>query len=79
MRWAENASTNIVVGTAATDHSVYRPADAYHNGQYLAINAFLEEISGLRLGLEYLWGRRENYDGATGEAHRLQFGTYFDF
>ena len=79
MRWTETASTNLVVGTAAIDRSTYRPDDAYHNGQYIAINAFLEEISGLRLGLEYLWGRRENYDGETGVAHRIQFGTYFDF
>jgi hypothetical protein len=31
------------------------------------------------LGLEYLWGQRENKDGESGTAERLLFSSKFDF
>jgi hypothetical protein len=40
---------------------------------------FWDPIEAIRVGLEYLYGRRYNKGGQSGDATRLQFMTYFTF
>lgn len=54
-------------------------ADGYRFGQYATVNAFYNLNSDFRLGAEYAFGRRENYDGAKGHANRFEAMVQYSF
>lgn len=53
--------------------------DCYNYGQYIAANAFYNPIPDLRFGLEYLHGVRNNLNGESGHANRLEAMVQFSF
>ena len=57
----------------------YLGGDTYRYGQYLAVNSFYNLDANLRLGTEYLHGWRNNYDGETGTANRLNLLVQYSF
>lgn len=46
--------------------------DGYRYGQYIVGNVFWDVNSIVRMGAEYLYGRRVNYDGAQAHDNRMQ-------
>lgn len=78
-RWNDAFDTNMVLGLVMLEKKDFSPADFFLNSQYIALNVFWKTISGTRVGIEYLWGRRENIDGGEGDANRFQFAFYYDF
>jgi hypothetical protein len=52
--------------------------DDVHRTTYLAANLIWNPLDRVRLGVEYLYGLRENVDGAVGPASRLQAAFIFD-
>lgn len=54
-------------------------ADAYRYGQYVVANCFWTAIPELQLGLEYLYGSRNNFDGRRGTANRIEAMVQYSF
>jgi hypothetical protein len=55
------------------------PTDSIETVEYLAANLIWQLTEGAWVGVEYLYGARENVDEARGEAHRVQFAFKFSF
>lgn len=53
--------------------------DLYRYAQYVSANIFYHATSYLDVGLEHIWGRRCNYDGAKAADNRLQVGVQLTF
>lgn len=53
--------------------------DSYRYGMYYCANAFFDVNDNLRLGMEYVHGKRANYDGQSGTANRLELLCQFSF
>lgn len=51
----------------------------YKRGQYVVGNLFWNATPALRLGIEYLYGRRTNFDRSAYQANRINFSTRFNF
>lgn len=53
--------------------------DQYKYGQYISANMFYNVTSFFDIGLEYIWGRRANYDGTKCADNRVQMGFQLSF
>lgn len=53
--------------------------DSYRYGMFYCANAFYNLTDDLRVGIEYLHGKRSNYNGETGTANRLGLLCQFSF
>jgi nucleoside-specific outer membrane channel protein Tsx len=49
------------------------------NTTYFATDLFWNPWKNVTLGGEYLWGRSENKDGASGTNNRILFSSRFDY
>lgn len=54
-------------------------ADTYRYGMYLALNTFYNVDDNFRLGAEWLHGWRNNYNGETGTANRVELLLQYSF
>lgn len=54
-------------------------ADQYRYAQYVSTNIFFHVTSYFDIGLEYIWGRRTNYDGLKCADNRLQAAFQLSF
>jgi hypothetical protein len=55
------------------------PADTYQSGQYASANLIFLPFDRMGMGLEFLYGERQNQDGQTGEAYRIQTAMQYKF
>jgi hypothetical protein len=53
--------------------------NAFELGEYVNANLLYHPTGNLLLGPEFIWGRRENRDGHTGDDRRLQFSLKYNF
>jgi hypothetical protein len=63
----------------SADNPASVPSDALDSTTYASANFIWNPFKKLTLGVEYLWGRRENVDGASGTSNRLLFSSRLDF
>lgn len=77
---APRLSTTVCAATLR-NHAKRTPIDAstYKYGQFLSANIVYYLMPRLQFGLEYLAGKRANYDGETGNVNRLQASAIFSF
>jgi hypothetical protein len=54
-------------------------ADAFKKGSYASANLLFYPVKNVTTGAEFLWGQRENKNGATGDDQRIQFSAKFTF
>lgn len=54
-------------------------ADLYKYAQYISANIFYKVTSYFQVGLENIWGRRNNYDGLKAADDRLQLAFQLSF
>jgi len=54
-------------------------SDTFSSSQYLATTLWWMPVTNLSIGLEYLWGERENLDDESGRAQRLQTAFQYNF
>lgn len=54
-------------------------ADLYKYGQYLSTTLFYDVTTYFEVGVEHIWGRRTNYDGARGADNRIQASFQLTF
>ena len=77
--WSDRLSSNAVYSVASTADEDYYAAEFNKELDYGAVNLlywFLPDRAWA--GVEYLYGRREVFDGGVGTAHRLQFAVRFN-
>ena len=54
-------------------------ASTYRYAQYVVANAFYTPFPNCQIGIEYLYGNRNNYDGVSGSAHRINTMIQYNF
>ncbi|MCK4839352.1 MAG: hypothetical protein KAS94_11170 [Desulfobulbaceae bacterium] len=77
--WTEEFRSNLTYGHVSADNPASVPSDALDSTTYASANFIWNPFKKLTLGVEYLWGRRENVDGASGTSNRLLFSSRLDF
>lgn len=70
--WMSNMTSTVALGTLRTYVKSGTVNDTYKYGQYLAANLVYNITPRMQIGLEYLAGKRMNYDRTHGNANRLQ-------
>jgi hypothetical protein len=78
-RLTEHLQSNLVYGFARISNSAGQAPDAFHGSEYFSGNMIWTPSPKLDLGLEALWGSRQDKNRAHGEAVRLQFSTTYHF
>lgn len=78
--WAKRWASNFTVGGAThiglTDTL---PDNTYKSATYYSANLIWLPVDRMGVGLEYLYGTREDKNGQFGTAHRLQAGVQYRF
>jgi hypothetical protein len=78
--WAKRWASNFTVGGSTWSNLTDTlPADTYKHATYYSANLIWLPVERMGVGFEYLYGSRENKDGETGHAHRLQLGVQYRF
>ena len=65
--------------SSVTLNDLYQPDDAYAETQRASVNLIWSPMAPLDIGVESLWGSRENKDGSKGTANQLQIAATFNF
>ena len=77
--WTDKFRSNLILGHVSADNPVSAPSDALKSTTKASANLIWNPYKKLTLGVEYTWGRRENFDGASGTSDRLLFSSRFVF
>jgi hypothetical protein len=77
--WSDRFRSNLVYGYVNSDNPDFVPGNTFDNTNYAAADFIWTPYEKVRLGLEYLWGRRENKDGASGTSNRFIFSSRINF
>jgi hypothetical protein len=77
--WIGSLRSNLVYGYVNADNPGFLDGDVLENTTYFATDLIWNPWKTITLGVEYLWGERENKDGASGTANRILFSSRFDF
>lgn len=71
--------SNLTFGIVDVDNPSFTSGDAYQQTRRFSSNLLWSPTPRINLGLEYLWGSRENEDGADGDAQQLQMAAQYSF
>jgi len=77
--WSERWRSNLVYGYVNSDNPEFVSGDTFDNTNYVATDLIWNPYKKATLGIEYLWGRRENKDGASGTDNRFIFSSRVNF
>jgi hypothetical protein len=77
--WSDQYRSNLVLGHVDSDNPAFLSGDTFDNTSYAAADFIWNPYKETTLGVEFLWGRRENKDGASGSANRLLLSSRINF
>lgn len=77
--FTEKWMTNITYSQDKVDNNEGQPATTYASAKYLATSLWYIPMRNMSIGVEYVWGERENLDGQTGKANRLNALFQYNF
>jgi hypothetical protein len=77
--WSDQWRSNLVYGYVNADNPEFVSGDTFDNTNYAAADIIWAPYKNVTLGAEYLWGRRENKDGASGTSNRYLFSSRVNF
>lgn len=77
VKWSENWRSTIVYSQGRRNNTFFETDDAFRKTQYFAVNLIWTPVKPIDIGVEYLFGTREDNDGSRGEANRIQFGLWY--
>lgn len=77
--WSDRLRSNLVYGYVDAKNPGAVGGDELDNTTYAAANLVWNPYERITLGVEYLWGQREDKDGESGTANRFLFSSKFDF
>jgi hypothetical protein len=78
-QWSERFRSTLAGGFTDVDNDPSQSGDAMAAASSAHLNLVYSPTSLLSLGGELMWGERENFDGATGDALRFQFSIQYKF
>ena len=71
--------SNLTLGYVEVDNPSFVEGDAYKRTIRASANLLWNPTAHVDTGIEYLWGKRENKDGDSGEAKQLQMMIRYIF
>jgi hypothetical protein len=71
--------TNFTYSQAIADNNADQPGATYAKGQYLAASLWWIPITRMSIGIEYMWGQRENLDAQHALAQRIDGLFQYNF
>jgi hypothetical protein len=77
--WTDKLLSNFTFSRADIDLTDTLPDNTYTGASYGAANLIWLPVERLGLGIEFLYGGRENKDGARGKNYRIQTGVQYRF
>ena len=77
--WNDQWSTSVGWSTTHVDNTNFQATNAFQTGQYVSANLLWTPDKHILVGAEYLWGQREDRNGAHGQDNRLQFSFKYSF
>ena len=78
--WADRWASNFTIGGGTWTHLTDTlPDNTYKDATYYSANLIWLPTDRMGVGIEYLYGSRENKDGGFGAAHRIQTGFQYKF
>jgi hypothetical protein len=77
--WNDQWSSSIGYSQTHVDNTNFQASDAFRTGEYASVNLLYSPDKRLMIGGEFLWGRRQDHNGASGEDNRLQFSVKYSF
>ncbi len=77
--WNDKYSSSIGYSCTEVDNTPGQTADAYNKGQYASANLLYTPVENVLMGVEALWGEREDNGGNSGDDTRVQFSFKYNF
>lgn len=77
--WNNHWMTSGGYGMTQVDNTNLQSGSAYRRGEYASINLIFTPVIGVTLGGEFLWGKRSDFDGSSGNDPRIQLSARYDF
>jgi hypothetical protein len=77
--WRGDMRSNFTLGIVDVDNPEFVDADAYKRTVRVSSNVIWSPVPRINIGLEYLWGSRENEDGEDGDAQQVQISAQYSF
>lgn len=77
--WTEEMRSNLLYGFVFVDNLSNQPGDAYRRTHRVALNLIWSPIPRMDIGIEGLYGNRENKDDSSGHAIQAQMAVIFRF
>lgn len=77
--WNAKMNSTLSLAFAEVDNDPAQDGDAMKASSSMHVNFVYTPIPRLLTGVELMWGERENSDGSTGDAVRLQFSLQYKF
>jgi hypothetical protein len=76
--WTDDLSSNFTYAENSLDNTPSQLPGDVHRTTYLAANLIWSPLERVKVGVEYLYGLRENVNLAVGSANRVQVAFIFD-
>jgi hypothetical protein len=77
--WNKHFSTSLGYSQTQVWNVNFQQDNAFRIGRYASINLLWTPDPKILIGAEYLWGQREDKNGAIGDDNRLQFTVKYSF
>jgi hypothetical protein len=79
-KWSEKLKSSMGYSTMEIKNADLQSPDAFRMGQYALFNLRYYAVENLMLGIEYQYGRRDNFsDGFHSSCHKIQFAFKCNF
>lgn len=78
-QWAERWTSSIGFSEHRQFNTKGQTDSAFETGQYGNVNLLFHPVPQMYVGPEFVWGRRENNDGKSGDDSRLQVSFHYKF
>ena len=77
--WSDSWSSSIGYSYTEVDNTNFQDPGAFHRGDYASVNLLTYPGENLMMGVELMWGEREDNNDATGDDTRIQFSVKYSF
>ena len=78
-RWDDHWTTSGGYSMTKVDNSSLQSVNAYKRGEYASINLLYTPIKSVLIGAEFMWGKRVDFNAASGNDPRIQLSAKYDF
>ena len=77
--WSDRWSSSIGYSYTEVDNTNFQDPGAFQRGDYASVNLLTYPGENLMMGVELMWGEREDNNDATGDDTRIQFSVKYSF